>query len=372
MTRGTLLSTLTIPLALLSGLLLVPSPTFGEEYYFVEKAEAEGAGWAAVAPCYPGTPWGYACDIAGAQHLHAGAQWRSFCGITYPWNGCNSDRFYHTPQVPCDEEQETYDLVTQQCVPAIQPEKQPPACPGEANPVNPLTGNKYQREVDYRGAGPFPLRFRRHYNSYPPLAPGRQGRWQHNYEMFVSVDPDKPYAARVYREDGRAYTFYHSPRGWEGEPDVSDRLSKLSDESGQRTGWAYRTGDEILEIFDAEGKLVSLTDRRGLIQTLDYTLATSEGGDGDPATLDRVVGPFGRRLTFGYDAAGRIATMTDPADGLYAYRYDAAGNLSSVTYPDETPAEDADNPARTYHYEDPRFPRALTAIGDENGNRFAT
>lgn len=37
--------------------------------------------------------------------------------------------------------------------------------PGNTNPINIFTGNKYQREEDYRGAGPFPLEFVRYYNS---------------------------------------------------------------------------------------------------------------------------------------------------------------------------------------------------------------
>lgn len=43
-----------------------------------------------------------------------------------------------------------------------------PHCPAGANGTNPIhgaSGNKYQREVDFDGAGSFPLRFERHYNS---------------------------------------------------------------------------------------------------------------------------------------------------------------------------------------------------------------
>ena len=72
----------------------------------------------------------------------------------------------------------------------------------------------------------------------------------------------------------------------------------------------------------------------------------------------------------GYDGSSRIATMTDPASGVYQYAYDADGNLSSVAYPDSK--------VRTYHYNEAAFtsntnlPYALTGITDENGVRFAT
>jgi uncharacterized protein RhaS with RHS repeats len=37
----------------------------------------------------------------------------------------------------------------------------------------------------------------------------------------------------------------------------------------------------------------------------------------------RIADPFGRTLTFTYDAADRIATLTDPAGEVYTYGYDA-------------------------------------------------
>ena len=64
------------------------------------------------------------------------------------------------------------------------------------------------------------------------------------------------------------------------------------------------------------------------------------------ARLEAVTGPFGRTLSFTYDASDRVDTMTDPEGNVYGYGYDAFQNLISVTYPDETPADDTDNPVR--------------------------
>ena len=44
--------------------------------------------------------------------------------------------------------------------------------------------------------------------------------------------------------------------------------------------------------------------------------------------------PFGRTLTFGYDASNRLSTLTGPAGEVYSYAYDSLGRLASVTYPD--------------------------------------
>ena len=53
-----------------------------------------------------------------------------------------------------------------------------------------------------------------------------------------------------------------------------------------------------------------------------------------------------------------------PGAARYTYAYDALGNLQTVTGPERY--------ARRYHYEDPRFPHALTALTDERGVRYAT
>lgn len=60
----------------------------------------------------------------------------------------------------------------------------------------------------------------------------------------------------------------------------------------------------------------------------------------------------------------RIQTITLPSQAVVVYGYDSANRLSVVTYPD--------GQVKTYHYEDTRFPNALTGITDENGNRYAT
>src|SRR6185369_16598392 len=83
--------------------------------------------------------------------------------------------------------------------------------------------------------------------------------------------------------------------------------------------------------------------------------------DGKLAT---VTDTFGGKLTFTYDAAGRPGGFVAPGERTYVYGYDAQGRLASVTYPDYT--------VRTYHYEDVNFVHALTGITDENRVRFAT
>ena len=93
---------------------------------------------------------------------------------------------------------------------------------------------------------------------------------------------------------------------------------------------------------------------------------------------------FGREIRFTYDAQSRIAEVLPPgavsgtgagsATSPIRYTYDEAaslgpgvpvrGQLSSVSW--------QDGAVRRYHYEDARWPQALTGITDEAGVRYAT
>jgi YD repeat-containing protein len=223
------------------------------------------------------------------------------------------------------------------------------------NPCDAGSGNKYQAETDYTGAGAFPLRFQRFYNSLVPHRTSIGENWTSSYSQNITLD-SSGLSAVVTRPEGKALTFTLQGNVWVPDADVTDRLTQLTDTAGNVTGWQYATSEEDkIEAYNAAGELLSITNRAGLAQTLAYD---AQG------RLLSVTDPFNRTLTFTYDAANRIATLTDPAGGVYTYSYDAQGNLTSVLYPDGT--------TRTYQYEDTQFPNALTGITDENGQRFAT
>ena len=136
---------------------------------------------------------------------------------------------------------------------------------------------------------------------------------------------------------------------------MAHRLEALASETGELNGWAYRDADDTLEVYDLQGRLVSITARGGHTQTLRYDAENH---------LETVTGPFGRVLRFAYDSAHRLVSMTDPGGGHYRYDYDDQGLLVAVHYPDDS--------ARHYLYEDPAHGHALTGILDENSTRFAT
>ncbi|NIR31301.1 MAG: RHS repeat protein, partial [Gammaproteobacteria bacterium] len=222
------------------------------------------------------------------------------------------------------------------------------------NPIHAGTGNKFQTETDYRGAGPRTLRFVRYYNSLSERASPFFGlNWRSNFDRSLFATP-RP-RVHVFRPDGQELVFTPAGGGWRSDPDVTARLLERAD------GWEYIDADDTVERYDVKGRLQSIRTRDGYTQTLTW-----EG-----KKISTVSDAHGRALRFAY-ADGRLVSVTDPEGRVTTYGYDARSNLSTVTYPDDTPEDLADNPTRRYHYENPDYPHHLTGITDANGDRFAT
>jgi len=234
------------------------------------------------------------------------------------------------------------------------------------NPIQIGIGEKYQVEKDYVGIDS--LNFTRYYHSSVFAPKGGFGlSWRHAYDRKISALNSGTFNfAYITRADGKQFSYQLTAGLWASEGDINDSLIRLTDASGNVTGWQLTDGENnLIETYNASGKLITITDSSGLTQTLTYSDVST------PSTvvptidlLIRVTDSSGRQLNFTYDANSRIDTLTDPAGAVYRYAYDANNNLISVTYPDGT--------GKTYHYENTAFPHALTGITDENGNRFAT
>jgi len=242
-------------------------------------------------------------------------------------------------------------------------------CDSTPNPVQIGTGNKWQHEIDISHGAT--LDWARYYNSTAPLASVNIGTgWTHTYARSINSQSSISWML-VRRQDGKAFNFNPVSGGWLSDADIADRLTELKNASGIRTGWRYTVAaDDSIETYSAAGKLLSIADRAGRLQTLTYDLPAASGGDDNPNTLDTVTDDTGRQLAFSYDANKRLATVTDPAGGIITYGYDSQNNLTTVTYPDGR--------SKTYHYNEPEntsgadLPHALTGITDEKGDRYAT
>ena len=247
------------------------------------------------------------------------------------------------------------------------------ACPMVGDPINPANGNLFETESDYISAGPHPLEFKRYYNSrgvrnYLENSPSYVLKedlglkWRHTYMRTIAIEPFIANTVRVIRHTGKVHTFtFDSAQNkWIAASNIMEQLQELTS-AGQRTGWRLITDDDSVEDYDATGILQKITQRDGYIISLNYTNGFLTG----------ISDSFGRQLTLHYKG-GLLESMNDPAGQLYQYFYNIDNNvLVDVIYPD--------GGVRHYDYNWNHatasfyniYPDLLTAIIDENGNKYA-
>lgn len=235
---------------------------------------------------------------------------------------------------------------------------------GQGNPVFTATGAKYQGETDYTGAGEFPLNYRRTYFSMSPIASALGFHWRGSYERELNVrwrqanDQDltnqPPLAVLVIRDDGSYMEFVDDRGTLRTHTDYPTTLRRLVDGGGETTGFEYVNEDDETERYAPDGRLLTITNRVGLTQTLTWNAL---------GRIESVADPFGRKLTFSYNDIGMLESMRDPADQPYTFEYQRNGMLQSVSYPD--------GKRRRYHYEGLKAGQ-LTGITDERGIRLST
>lgn len=234
------------------------------------------------------------------------------------------------------------------------------------DPINLMTGNKFEAETDYEGRGIYPLRFIRTYNSSNAVTSSSIGaHWRHSYDRAINAQFEGAngiLVAQIIRQDGSSY-YYTSSDGlsWASDTNVVATLRRITDLTGVVTGWTIKTINDEIETYDSQGRLRQITNRSGRAQALQYN------ADGKLITISD---SFGRSLTLDYDSFGRVHSLKDPAGHYIYYGYDSAGNLATVQYQDST--------FKTYKYNEQQFTgnanlvNALTGVIDENSRRFST
>ncbi len=234
------------------------------------------------------------------------------------------------------------------------------------NPINFLSGNKQQREVDFAIPGS-KLSFRRTYNSENAIGNIGIGKgWSHTYAVslykvgaqlqivqsngtrlsFTEFEPDK---------DGRAvWRSAHSNEGFLLQTDEHRYAWHLSDGRILRFQGSFLAdiewpGHQYLKLFYKNGRLSEVTDETGRLLLLEY--------HPDNALVEYTESRYG-------SAAGHLSVVTLPDGKTIHYDYDQLQNLTRARFSDET--------AREYHYEDELYPNHLTGISDRLGVRAAT
>ncbi|MBC7706351.1 MAG: RHS repeat protein, partial [Rhodoferax sp.] len=245
---------------------------------------------------------------------------------------------------------------------------------GAGNPINIISGNKYQREQDLPALpGVLGLEIVRHYNSAystPNTTTGILGRgWKLSYETTLYATGA---VIQIVQADGTRVMFARDakqPGLCASDNPANGQLRITRTAQGENYVWTWPNGKTLQ--FDHGGRLVQIAVPTGEFVSLQHDAK---------GLLVQVTDPQGRQLRLQYpnkkDASRRfrgVATIASPV-GSFAYSYgsvlpaDASknpmqaqnaalvqANLVTVRYP-------ASGGSRFYHYEDTLRPTFLTGI----------
>jgi len=234
------------------------------------------------------------------------------------------------------------------------------ACSARAmagDPVNVATGNNVHHDVDVTSTWSW-SGFERFYNSQDDEDVGLGGGWSSTYHKRLERSATYLF---VRDDDGRGerWGYNTNTHTWHAE---SDSRLRLAESSGT---FELTREDDTVEIYNPNGRLLSIASPDGVVTTLDYDETTN------PERLLSVSNSLGESLTFTYTADGHIESMTDQAGNTWTYTYDADQNLGYVYYPDGSTDGYMNNPYRRYHYNEPALienatdlPHHLTGLSD--------
>ena len=259
------------------------------------------------------------------------------------------------------------DATTGLCLEAKQ------SCPVGSNPIQPGTGDKLHEQTDiHTTSAAHSLSFQRYYRSQNPhwnagITPG----WNHNWQQRLSLSALNAIPATLValHANGTHSRYSRSAtvaNTWVSTDQSKDVLSELRDTAGVLTGYQLlRFETDAVETYNTQGVLLSVRERNGWTATLQYSDASTPSSIAPRSGLLLAVrNHFGRELRLTYDSAARLASVTGFDGQTVRYSYHSSARLTRVTWPDAS--------FRSYHYEDNRFPYALTGITDELGVRLTT
>ncbi len=241
--------------------------------------------------------------------------------------------------------------------------------PKRGNPIVLSTGNKVEPEVDFASTGEMPLTLVRTYNhawNYVGLF-GKYWLSNLDYSITVAADEGTIYAQRP---DGRRIKFIRDPlhaNRWN-----ENRASPVAYIARSGAFYTLSTEDNYTEVYDGEGRISLRANINGVSWRFAYTnryltSVTHSSGRLNGSNLDRAI-----HLV--WDASGKLILVTAPDGSAFGYSYAANAFGPGLNRLDSAQmAGGAGNPALTidYHYEDARFPGALTGKSF-NGRRYST
>jgi YD repeat-containing protein len=211
--------------------------------------------------------------------------------------------------------------------------------------VNGANGNLYfaARDISVSARG-FDLELIRAFNTLRCDQDGPFGHgWSFNYGLHLSFQ-DGDNQVTVHGADGSAHTYTYSATldAYVPPTGVHQRLTSEGT-GGAGTRWALWTQDNTRSTFDANGRLLTVTDTNGNQLTFTYSgdkLTQVRDDSGLALTLEyngahvsRVEDPMGRHIDYAYDSAGNLTQVTDAMGYVTLYGYgNAYGDHSMAWY----------------------------------------
>ena len=235
------------------------------------------------------------------------------------------------------------------------------------NPINLMTGNKFQKEADFALPGE-KLSFNRLYNSANADSNLGLGQgWHHSYA--VSLFDSGNGTREIVQSNGSRIRFTPDGTDEQGQPLMRGSAPNYGYLVQTDTHHEWHLPDSRtlvfqgsflvridwpdqhrLEMFYRGNRLHSVTDEIGRVLRFEYNAGVSKLKGFDETRFHKL--------------AGHLAKVTLPDGGVIEYDYDNKRNLTRARYPDGS--------SREYHYESEIWPNHLTGITDRTGARFAT
>lgn len=237
------------------------------------------------------------------------------------------------------------------------------------NPINIMSGNKHQIEVDFQIPGSM-LSLRRMYNSADSDSNRGLGQgWSHSYTVALMNAGNG--VLQIAQSDGGRVNFYPDGTDDNGNPLYRARHSNHGyiTYENNRHYWRLNDGRTLkfnlgflvnidwpdqreIKLYYRQKRLYTVTDETG--RTLIFKYSGGSRAEALPAYEEN------RYST----AEGYLESVTLPDGSVIGYDYDNKRNLTRVRYPDGT--------SREYHYEIGTWPNHLTGVIDRTGVRFAS
>uniref|UniRef100_A0AAU2V2F5 FG-GAP-like repeat-containing protein n=1 Tax=Streptomyces sp. NBC_00003 TaxID=2903608 RepID=A0AAU2V2F5_9ACTN len=174
---------------------------------------------------------------------------------------------------------------------------------------------------------------------------------------------------------GKATAYTYTPSNL--QETVTNPLGKTTrygyDGDGHRTSVTSPSGAKSTWSFDVNGRLKSQTDARGNAAGADPAKFTTTYGYDAAGNQATVTNPLGERTTTEYNALNQAVSVTNPLGKVTATDYDGIGRIAKVTAPDGgvtsysynptgevATRKDANGHTTTYDYDDAGRQAAIT------------